>query len=48
VAAAVTPPPPAYADIVRANLGLVAPSAEVASEWELGKNQCAASAARAS
>ena len=38
------PPPAAYADIIRANLGLGAVDADKATEWELGKNQCAASA----
>jgi len=38
------PPPAAYADIIRANLGLDAVDADKATEWELGKNQCAASA----
>lgn len=40
-------PPAIYAEIVRANLGLVDPG-ESAGEWELGKNECAASAARRS
>ena len=38
--------PAIYGEIVRANLGLVDPG-ERASEWELGKNECAASAGRA-
>ncbi len=38
-------PPAVYADIVRANLGLVDPG-EAAGEWELGKNECAAAAAK--
>ena len=42
--AAVKPPPAAYAEIIRANLGLAAVDAGQATEWELGKNQCAASA----
>jgi glyoxylase-like metal-dependent hydrolase (beta-lactamase superfamily II)/rhodanese-related sulfurtransferase len=42
--AALTPPPAAYAEIVRANLGLSAVDPDKATEWELGKNQCAASA----
>ena len=41
--AALTPPPAAYAEIVRANLGLSAVDKDKATEWELGKNQCAAS-----
>jgi hypothetical protein len=44
--AGVKTPPPAYEDIVRAKLGLLAFSPEKAAEWEFGKNQCAASAAR--
>lgn len=41
--AGVQEPPAIYAEIVRANLGLVEPG-ERASEWELGRNECAASA----
>jgi len=37
--------PAIYAEIVRANLGLVDPG-EKAAEWELGKNECAATAAK--
>ncbi len=40
---ALKPPPAAYAEIVRANLGGVAVDPDKATEWELGKNQCAAS-----
>jgi len=40
--AALKPPPAAYAEIIRANLGLVAVEGDKATEWELGKNQCAA------
>jgi glyoxylase-like metal-dependent hydrolase (beta-lactamase superfamily II) len=40
VAAAVTDPPPAYASIIRTNLGEPA-SEEAIAEWELGKNRCA-------
>ncbi|HEX9185447.1 MAG TPA: MBL fold metallo-hydrolase [Vicinamibacteria bacterium] len=36
-------PPKAYAEIIRVNLGAPA-TEEKLSEWELGKNQCAASA----
>ena len=43
---AVKDPPPAYAEIIKVNLGAEA-SPEKISEWELGKNQCAASARRA-
>jgi glyoxylase-like metal-dependent hydrolase (beta-lactamase superfamily II)/rhodanese-related sulfurtransferase len=39
---AVRTPPPAYADIIRTNLGSPAPDAAHITEWELGKNQCAA------
>jgi glyoxylase-like metal-dependent hydrolase (beta-lactamase superfamily II)/rhodanese-related sulfurtransferase len=42
--AAVKTPPPAYEHLIRANLGLENPSEEQIAEWELGKNQCAASA----
>jgi glyoxylase-like metal-dependent hydrolase (beta-lactamase superfamily II)/rhodanese-related sulfurtransferase len=41
ITARVAPPPAAYADIVRANLGLVAVAPETATEWELGRNECA-------
>jgi glyoxylase-like metal-dependent hydrolase (beta-lactamase superfamily II) len=40
VAKAVTDPPPAYASIIRTNLGEPA-SEDAIAEWELGKNQCA-------
>jgi hypothetical protein len=43
VRGAVKDPPKAYAEIIRVNLGAPA-SEEKISEWELGKNQCAASA----
>jgi glyoxylase-like metal-dependent hydrolase (beta-lactamase superfamily II) len=39
-------PPKAYAQIIRVNLGAAATEEKI-SEWELGKNQCAASARRA-
>ena len=42
--AAVSKPPAAYERIVRANLGLESAPEEQMTEWELGKNQCAASA----
>ena len=42
VRGAVKDPPAAYAEIIRLNLGGAA-SEEQISEWELGKNQCAAS-----
>ncbi len=44
VRGAVKDPPAAYAEIIQVNLGAKA-SEEQVSEWELGKNQCAASAA---
>jgi glyoxylase-like metal-dependent hydrolase (beta-lactamase superfamily II) len=46
VRGAVRDPPAAYAEIIKLNLGAQA-SEEQVSEWELGKNQCAASAQRA-
>lgn len=44
--AGVKPPPASYEDIVHANLGLLTPSDEEAAAWELGRNECAVSAAR--
>ena len=41
--AALKSPPPQYGEIIRVNLGLAAVDSEKATEWELGKNQCAAS-----
>ena len=38
------PAPAAYARIVRVNRGLAEATEDEAAEWELGKNQCAASA----
>jgi glyoxylase-like metal-dependent hydrolase (beta-lactamase superfamily II) len=46
VRGAVKDPPKAYAEIIKVNLGASA-SEEQISEWELGKNQCAASARKA-
>jgi glyoxylase-like metal-dependent hydrolase (beta-lactamase superfamily II)/rhodanese-related sulfurtransferase len=46
VRGAVKDPPKAYAEIIQVNLGAPA-SEEKISEWELGKNQCAASAKKA-
>jgi hypothetical protein len=43
---AVKDPPAAYKEIIQVNLGTEA-SPEKISEWELGKNQCAASARKA-
>ena len=40
-------PPPVYEQIIKVNLGEKTVDAETASEWELGKNQCAASMRRA-
>jgi glyoxylase-like metal-dependent hydrolase (beta-lactamase superfamily II)/rhodanese-related sulfurtransferase len=45
--ASVSKPPAAYEHIVRANLGLESAPEEQMTEWELGKNQCAASASAA-
>jgi glyoxylase-like metal-dependent hydrolase (beta-lactamase superfamily II)/rhodanese-related sulfurtransferase len=41
---AVRNPPPEYAEIIRANLGKAEANPARAVEWELGRNQCAASA----
>ena len=46
VRGAVKEPPLAYGEIIKLNLGAQASEEQVA-EWELGKNQCAASAQRA-
>ena len=40
---ALSAPPEIYTRIIAANLGTLQADAEEASEWELGKNQCAAS-----
>jgi glyoxylase-like metal-dependent hydrolase (beta-lactamase superfamily II) len=45
VRGAVKEPPKAYAEIIKVNLGAQA-SEEQLTEWELGKNQCAASVHR--
>jgi glyoxylase-like metal-dependent hydrolase (beta-lactamase superfamily II)/rhodanese-related sulfurtransferase len=45
VRGAVKEPPAAYAEIIQVNLGAPASDDQIA-EWELGKNQCAASARR--
>jgi glyoxylase-like metal-dependent hydrolase (beta-lactamase superfamily II)/rhodanese-related sulfurtransferase len=42
--AAMKTPPAAYGEIIRVNLGLATVDPDKATEWELGKNQCAASA----
>lgn len=44
--AGVREPPSTYGDIVRTNLGLYTPSPQEAAEWELGRNECAASAGK--
>ena len=46
IASAVRPAPEVYARIVEANLKDLKIPPETAAEWELGKNQCAASLAR--
>ena len=40
-------PPAVYEKIIRVNLGTETVDEETASEWELGKNQCAAGVRRA-
>jgi glyoxylase-like metal-dependent hydrolase (beta-lactamase superfamily II) len=45
--AAVKDPPASYAEIIRVNLGLSSAPIDKITEWELGKNECAASATRA-
>lgn len=40
---ALSPPPEVYAQIIGVNLGQSSVDEEKATEWELGKNQCAAS-----
>jgi hypothetical protein len=44
---AVKPPPEVYQQIIAANLSSASVPEDRASEWELGKNQCAASMAGA-
>ncbi len=44
---AVKPAPATYDEVIRVNLGLDTVDQEKATEWELGKNQCAAGAAHA-
>jgi glyoxylase-like metal-dependent hydrolase (beta-lactamase superfamily II)/rhodanese-related sulfurtransferase len=43
---AIKEPPPTYADIIKLNLGVIDVPEEKIAEWELGKNECAAKAAR--
>jgi len=45
VRSAVKDPPKAYAEIIKVNLGAPATEEKI-SEWELGKNQCAAAASK--
>jgi glyoxylase-like metal-dependent hydrolase (beta-lactamase superfamily II)/rhodanese-related sulfurtransferase len=47
VRAAVKEPPASYAEIIKVNLGVCAAPVDKITEWELGKNECAASATRA-
>jgi len=47
VRAAVKDPPASYAEIIKVNLGLSSAPLDRITEWELGKNECAASARRA-
>ena len=47
VRAAVKDPPASYAEIIKVNLGVSSAPLEQITEWELGKNECAASAKRA-
>jgi glyoxylase-like metal-dependent hydrolase (beta-lactamase superfamily II) len=47
VRAAVKDPPPSYAEIIKVNLGVSSAPLEQITEWELGKNECAASSRRA-
>jgi len=47
IPASLAPPPAAYAEIIRANLGLSPVEPDKATDWELGKNQCAAHASPA-
>jgi glyoxylase-like metal-dependent hydrolase (beta-lactamase superfamily II)/rhodanese-related sulfurtransferase len=42
----VSEPPAAYASIIQVNLGALEARPDQAAEWELGKNECAAKAAR--
>jgi glyoxylase-like metal-dependent hydrolase (beta-lactamase superfamily II)/rhodanese-related sulfurtransferase len=44
VRSSVKDPPKAYSEIIKVNLGVETPPHEKLEEWELGKNQCAASA----
>ncbi len=44
--AGVREPPPTYASIIKANLGMLEPG-DKAAEWELGRNECAVTAVKA-
>ena len=46
VRAAVREPPASYAEIIKVNLGVSSAPADKITEWELGKNECAASTKR--
>jgi glyoxylase-like metal-dependent hydrolase (beta-lactamase superfamily II)/rhodanese-related sulfurtransferase len=46
IRAAVTVPPASYAEIIRVNLGVSSAPPDTITEWELGRNECAASARR--
>jgi glyoxylase-like metal-dependent hydrolase (beta-lactamase superfamily II) len=46
VRAAVKDPPASYAEIIKVNLGVSSAPIDKITEWELGKNECAASARR--
>jgi hypothetical protein len=47
VRAAVKDPPASYAEIIKVNLGVSSAPIDRITEWELGRNECAASAMRA-
>jgi len=47
VRAAVKDPPASYAEIIKVNLGVSSAPIDRITEWELGRNECAASAKRA-
>lgn len=47
VRGSVKDPPAAYAEIIKVNLGISSAPPDTITEWELGKNECAASSKRA-
>jgi len=47
VRAGVKDPPASYAEIIKVNLGVSSAPLDTITEWELGRNECAASARRA-